>query len=354
MKRLHLVLLTSLVALSCERIPQNPLITDPEESFITGDGVFILNEGNFTWGNGTISYYSYDSSKIYNDVFFRINERPLGDVPNSMVIHNEFAYIVVNNSGKIEVVRKNSLESVKGITGLISPRNIAVIDNSKAYVTSLFSDSLIVLDLKKNSVSGYINLRRSSESIVISGKKAFVANWYGGDEVLVINTDLDEVIDSIKVGREPESMVIDKNYTLWVLCNGGWARDYYAELVGINTQTFEIIKKYVFTSILDSPSNLSLNGSGDTLYYLEKGVRRMYINEQELPSDVFIKQRGYLAYKLGINPVNGDIFITNAVDYRQNGFVYIFNSRGDSLKAFRTGIIPGSMCFKVQPGSDIE
>ena len=31
---------------------------------------------------------------------------------------------------------------------------------------------------------------------------------------MVINTDSDEVIDSIEVGMEPESMVIDKNETI--------------------------------------------------------------------------------------------------------------------------------------------
>ena len=47
----------------------------------------------------------------------------------------------------------------------------------------------------------------------------------------------DEVIDSIEVGIEPESMVIDKNNMLWVLCNGGWMRENFAELDGINTAT---------------------------------------------------------------------------------------------------------------------
>jgi hypothetical protein len=349
MKRIFLLLLVTLIALSCERNPDDQRIHDPEESFLAGDGVFIINEGNFTWGNGSLSYFSYDSLEVHNNIFARVNERPLGDVPNSMTINGDYVYIVVNNSGKIEVATKKSMKSVATVTGLLSPRNIAVINGEKAYVTSLYSDSLAIMDLKNNNISGYINIRRSSESIAVTGEKAFVTHWYGGDDIIVVNTENDEIVDSIKVGKEPESMVIDKNYILWVLCNGGWARENFAELVGINTQTNEIIKRYNFSSILDSPSSLGINGRGDTLFFLEKGVRRMSINDCELPEFPFIGQKNRNFYKLGINPVNGDIFVTDAVDYQQNGFIYIFNSKGDSLNRHQLGIIPGLMYFKVQP-----
>ncbi len=103
--------------------------------------------------------------------------------------HGDLAYVVVNNSGKIEVIRKSSLGSVKTIAGLISPRNIGFVNSSKAYVTSMYSDSLIIIDLFNNSIAGYINLRRSSESIVIVGDKAYASNWVGGHEIMVIDID---------------------------------------------------------------------------------------------------------------------------------------------------------------------
>jgi DNA-binding beta-propeller fold protein YncE len=351
MKRILLWFLILLIAVSCVKTSDDLGTHNPEESFIAGDGVFIINEGNFTWGNGSVSYYSYDSSKMHNDLFQKVNGRPLGDVPNSMAINGDNAYIIVNNSGKIEVVRKNSLKSVSTITGLKSPRNILLIDNAKAYISSLYSDSLAILDMKNNKISGYINIRRTSESMAITGKKAFISSWYGGDEVIVVNTDLDKVIDSIKVGKEPESMVIDKKYRLWVLCNGGWARNNFAELDGINTLTHEIIKRFIFPSILDSPSSLCIDGDGDTLFFMEKGIKRMDVDAEGLPATSFIRQYAHSFYKLGINPVNGDVFVTDAIDYQQNGFVYIYNNKGDSLKTYRVGIIPGSMCFKVSPGN---
>jgi YVTN family beta-propeller protein len=298
-------------------------------------------------GNGSLSYYSYDSSKIYNDLFSDVNGRPLGDVPNSIEIYGDMAYVVVNNSGKIEIIQKSTLESVKTISGLISPRNIGFVNSSKAYVTSMYSDSLVIINLNDNSVSGFINLRRSSESIVVSGDKAFVADWVGGNEVMVINDVTDEVADSIEVGIEPESMVIDRNNMLWVLCNGGWARENFAELDGINTATNSIENRIVFPTKQASPTCLRIDGSGENLYYLENGVRRLSITAAELPSDPFIPQTGHYFYKLGINPSNNDLFVTDAVDYVQNGYLLYYDNEGALISTQGADIIPGSMCFKL-------
>jgi hypothetical protein len=341
MKNLTFLIFFLPLILSCNK-EQNT----PSGTFLTGEGVFLINEGNFTGGNGSLSFYSYDSLKIYNDLFEKVNGRPLGDVPNSMELRNDLAYIIVNNSGKIEVIKKSTLESVQTITGIISPRNIAFASADKAYVTSMYSDSLVIINLNENSVSGYINLRRSSESIIIRGDRAFVANWVGGSEIMVINTVNDQVFDSIYVGIEPESMVLDKTGMLWVLCNGGWSRENYAEIDGINTATNEVVQRTIFPTKEASPSCLRINGGGDTLYYLETGVRRMSTTTTSLPADPLIPESGHYFYKLGINPDNTDIFVTDAVDYQQNGHLLYYRSNGTFVKSLDTGIIPGSMCFK--------
>ncbi len=121
----------------------------------------------------------------------------------------------------------------------------------------MYSDSVSILDLKKNKISGFINIHQTSESAVVMGQKAFIANWYGGNEIFVVNTGTDALIDSVEVGKEPESMAIDKNGIIWVLCNGGWKRDTYAELVGINPQTLPFLKDIVFLT-----AKLSLKPSG--------------------------------------------------------------------------------------------
>jgi len=348
MKNSLIIILLLSVALSCTKNS-----TGETDSFLTGNGVFILNEGNFKWGNGSLSFFSYDSAKIYNDVFLNVNGRPLGDVPNSMIINDYLAYIVVNNSGKIEVTNRNTLESVATIAGLISPRNIAIINNSKAYVTSMYSDSVAIVNLIDYTISGYINLRRSSETIMVSGDKAFISEWVGGNEVMVVNTIDNKVVDSIKVGFEPESMVVDENKNLWVLCNGGWARNNYAELYCINTVTNMVEKKLMFPDKAASPTCLQIDGRGETLYYLEKGIHKMNINSGVLPAFPLIPESQHYFYKFGVNPLNSDIFITDAVDYQQKGYVMFYKNDGTLISINTAGVIPGMICFKLN-GSYIE
>jgi DNA-binding beta-propeller fold protein YncE len=347
MKNLVKIVILILFATSCSKTP------DPQKlNFSFGGGVFVVNEGNFRGGNGSISFYSYDSLKIYNDLFYSVNKRPLGDVPNSMAIKGDKAYIVVNNSGKIEIADQATLVSEATITGLISPRNISFINDFKAYVSSLYSDSVAIINLNDNSISGYINMRRTSESIAIAGDKAFISYWTEGKEIMVINTVNDKVVDSIQVGIEPESMVFDKYGMLWVLCNGGYARQNYAELIEINPATNSIAKTFVFSTKEASPSCLKIDGTGQTLYYLDNGVRQMDINATDLPYVPFIlPEAGEYFYKIGINPVNNDVFVTDAVDFVQQGNLLLYTSSGKPISKLKAGIIPGAMCFKIRINS---
>jgi len=351
-KTLSLIFL-ALVINSCAK-EVNPVIDNLDKSYLSGQGVFIINEGNFRAGNGSLSFFAYDSVKLYNNVFMEANRRPLGDIPYSMGFFGGKAYVVVNNSGKIEVANRNNMKSLATITGLDSPRYISFVSDSKAYVTSLFSDSLTIIDLTSNSISGYINIKKTSESILTLYSTAYVASWMEGNKIMVINTATDQVTDSIEVGYEPESMAIDWNETLWVLCNGGWRREHFAELIGIDTRTNEIVKRLRFPSIDDSPTCLQIDRDGRMLYFLHNGVKRMSIYDESLPSQVLIPQIGHLFYKVGINPFNNEIFVTDAADYVQRGKLIRFRNSGALISEYEAGIIPGTICFKEYTDSITE
>ena len=49
-------------------------------------GLFILNEGTFTYANSSLSYYDFATNTVENNLFFRVNNAPIGDVGQSLTL----------------------------------------------------------------------------------------------------------------------------------------------------------------------------------------------------------------------------------------------------------------------------
>ena len=86
--RVLLILSGMILFVQCSDDPE------PVEESIFRNGVFIVNEGNFTDSDGSLSYYDFDSAKVENNVFESINNRPLAAIFQSMAFHNKKGYII--------------------------------------------------------------------------------------------------------------------------------------------------------------------------------------------------------------------------------------------------------------------
>jgi hypothetical protein len=74
----------------------------------------------------------------------------------------------------------------------------------------------------------------------------------------------------------------------------------------------------------------------------------MDINSPALPSEALVQQK-YDEYfnKIEISPVNGDIFISDAGDFRNRGNLLIYNNTGELVSKHTVGIIPGYISFNL-------
>jgi YVTN family beta-propeller protein len=307
--------------------------------------VFITNEGNFQFGNSSISFYSDGQSDAIQDLFKAANNRPLGDICQSMCIYAGRTYLVVNNSGKIEVVNSETFISEAIIIGLTSPRYFLPVSKSKAYVTDLYSNAISIIDLNTNRLTGQIICNGWTEEMVLTYGKVFVTNR-NSDKLYVIDTQNDKLEDSIKIGFGSGWIVEDKYSKLWILCTGDSSKKFNASLHRIDPLTQKTEQSYTFSEINDYPTRLEINRDGDTLYFINGGIYRMQISDNSLPSKPFIEQSGRNFYSLGVNPDNGNIYAGDAIDYVQRGKIYVFSPDGMLKNTFLAGIIPGDFYFK--------
>ncbi len=351
---LALLILFSVISCSKDPIREKPVTPpDPGDTSKFTNGCFILNEGNFNWGNASVTFFNSLTHTIRPDVFEAVNQRALGDVAQSMTVYNGRCYIVVNNSNKIEVVSLDDFKSVKTIQGFHAPRYLQVVDSTKAYVTNLHGDISIV-DLNTLEVTGSILATDWTEQMATYKNFVFTTsigqfnetNAVRKAKVYIINTKNDMIVDSILVGKEPMGIVIDKKDKIWVLCTGGWDAVEPASLYRVNPDLMMVEKKYTFPGTGNVPSRLCINPGRDTIYFLNNGIFRMPVTAQELPAQPFITSDDRLFYGLNVDPADGTIWTSDAVDYVQNGWVYQYNqATGQMIRSFKAGRIPGSFAF---------
>ena len=326
-----------------------------EESFDgtspAGDGVFILCEGNFMYGNATLSYYIPSKRSVQNEIFARANGIALGDVAQSMTIHDGRGYLVVNNSGVIFVIDPDTFRVTGTLTGLVSPRYVHFVNDTKAYVTDLYDARITIFNPQTLEITGHIPLNghKSAEQMVQWGDTVFTNCWSYDNKILVIDSRSDQLIDSITVGIQPTSLALDKYGKLWTLTDGGYEGSPYGHeepaLWRIDARRLTIERRLPM-SIDNSPSRVTLNGSRDTLYYIDRGVWQMPVESDDLPAAPLIPYSGTIYYGLGIHPLSSEIYVADAIDYVQSGVVYRFTPQGLPLDTIRVGITPGAFCFK--------
>ncbi len=305
-------------------------------------GLFLMNEGNFTRGNGSISFFSVDSNRIVNDIFLAANNRSPGDVPFSMLVRGDTSYIVVNNSGKIEVVSTYSMRTIKSVTGLNSPRYIVPVDDNRAYISSLYSNEIMVIDLVTLAITDTLSIGMTSEQIVVVDDKAFIASWSGNNIVTVVDIPSGEVIDTIETGIEPESMVLDIDDMIWVLCSGGFMHQEGGRLLRIDPASLQVVESIGFAQG-SYPTSLRISGCGKHLYYLDGAVYSISVREPALPDNSLIDNGERLFYRIEPDTDNGYIFVSDAVDYQRRGSLLRYSLTGTFIDKHSAGIIPGNM-----------
>jgi len=340
MTKYLIYILLFIIVFSCRKKTDEPISVNTNNS-----GFFVVNEGNYTWGNSSLSFFDKKNNQFHQDIFYEANAVPLGDVAYSMTIHNNKGYIIVNNSGIIYIVNLSDIKYSGKITGLGSPRQMLIINDTLAYVSDLYDTRITKINLQNNSIVGFVNIGHTSEKMILLNGKVYVTTWSYGNMVYSIDILTDNKLDSAIVGKQPNSIVKDKNNNIWVLCDGGFTGSSYgqenASLWCLNSSDLTEIKHFTFSDISMSPVRLCANRAGDTLYYINNNIYRMSITDNLLPNIPLITANSRNFYGLAVNSLTNEIIVTDAKNYVANGETLIFDLNGNLKKSYTAGVNPG-------------
>lgn len=333
---------------------------DGDEAFdVRGRGLFVVNEGNFQYGNATLSYYDPADGSVLNEVFVRANGMRLGDVAQSMTMYGGRGWIVVNNSHVVFAIDQCTFRETGRIENLTSPRYIHFTGPDKAYVTQLWDNRIAIVDPRRYAVTGYIEVPEmeagdgSTERMVAVGGYVYCNCWSYQNRIIRIDTATDRVTGSVTVGMQPNSLVADAQGRLWTLTDGGSGgydgspsagRDVPA-LWCIDAATMRVLRRFELGSE-SAPRALTVGGDGSTLYWIDGDVWRMRTDDAALPVAPFIESRGTRYYGLTVDPVEGDVYVADAIDYQQPGMIYRYTAGGEPVGSFYAGVTPGAFAWK--------
>jgi YVTN family beta-propeller protein len=317
------------------------------------EGVLVVNEGNFQDANGTISHISPDGT-VTQDLFGTVNNGlALGDVVQSMSIDGDFAYIVVNNSNKMEVVNANTFVAEYTLKNVLLPRYFTTF-NGKGYLTEWVSFSepgrVAIIDLQNHVVTESITTDFGAENIIAHQNKIYVSNNFS-NTVSVIDPVKEEVIKTIEVGNSPGEFLVDNQNMLWVICAGAYqAED--GELVQLdpaksNDEAANSILKTVELHANVSSKAAINKGKDKIFYYKGNSVYALSTSDTEAPaSALFTETQASSFYGIGIDPENDVLYMADSKSFAGNGTVFRYNLSGTPIDDFSAGVGPNSFEFR--------
>ncbi len=311
-------------------------------------GLYILNEGNFQRGNASLSLYIPDSNVVLNDLFMSVNGRPLGDVGNSITVRDGLAYLVINNSHKIEVIDVETHKSVRTISSPAgaSPRQIAFAANGLGFISNLLDNSVSVYNPATGALEGKIAVGGNPDGIAAAGSMVVTANsgFGSGNTVSLIDADTRAVVKTLTVGDYPTSVLALSDYAAAVICTGD-----YGDFNDPNDDTPGML--YVIDlqmrRVADSlelgghPQRLVRDSDGHLYTIQADGVTRIHLASKTV-TNTFIP--GFY-YNILVDTADRKLYLTNPIDYVQAGKLEIYGLTGDRERALDVGIIPGAMAM---------
>ena len=340
-------------------------------------GAYVVNSGNmYSNIKSSLTAIDYASSTATQNVFKAANGRTLGKIANDGIVYGNKIYLAVDKENTIEVIDKTTKKSIKQIntTELLGnaegadPRHI-IADGGKVYFTT-YGGYVAAVDTTDFALQKKWQVGSYPEGLVIGKGNLYVANsnyGAGGGNISCINLSNDNVeTKNIEGVNNPTSIYYASN-VLYVLDNQYYDASYnaygenalravsfaegksqkvadgnYAACVTTGAATtartsVEVVRPYFF--VLNAP----FGGTPSVSVFVAGSTQPQALTLSEMP----VSPCGIFA-----DPLNGHIFVlsyrlgdSGYADYNGNGYVVEYDSTGQKLHEYETGVGSCAMFF---------
>ncbi|GGC04378.1 YncE family protein [Dyadobacter sediminis] len=336
--------------------------SDPTPKGNYVQGVFVINEGNFSQNNGAVSFFTREQTTAEADIFSMVNNAPLNGGVQGYAEIGDLGVVLVDNSGsgldKAVIVNSNTFETVTtiGASEIENPREIVAAGN-KVYISCWGSNAdysyktgyIAVIELPSNRFVKKININSGPENLVYNNGKLYVGtvSYGGGKTLTVINTSTDEIEKTIALNGAPAPIGIDANGKLWVSAG--------TQAIRMNTETNTAEATLAIgTDQNKSASNFTFSSDRKTIFFVLSYSDANYISHGETYKfgitdaqiDVntpFIKR---LFTGLSVDPSQGLIYAAVTPSYAQAGYAVRYRTDGSLVDSIKVGVAPTGFFFK--------
>lgn len=309
--------------------------------------VYFLSEGGMSAGSSNLSLLELPEQTFNKNIF---DGGDIGLYADGLASYQNYLYLTAqgNFGGSGKIYKLDTTGAVMNSKVFGTNPYAITISNDKAYVTNGPASSVSVLKLNDFSLVTEVTVGVYPQEIISHEGKIFVANTgrYNGPSdstVSVIDSETDEIVETIKVRKDPSALAITNEGRLLIGCPGD---EKQGIIYRVNVENFSkadsfSVPGYGFgkdIAVDENSEKIYFKGSENQIVELDlsNGSVTEAVNDENL----------IYTYGYNYDYTNNRHYVLDAKDFSSDGSLRIYTADGELEETYQTSIAPRRVMFK--------
>lgn len=295
-------------------------------------GLFVLSEGLMGSGNGQLVYFDYNAT---TNKYVRNNDKRFqnyGETPNDLIVYGSKMYCAITGTsadgGIVRVINPSTGITIRDIivtkeSAKQQPRRMAA-GKGKVYVT-LYSGAVAQIDTASYTTNVIGLSGTFSEGICIYGQSLYICNSGQGTGNTISVVDMAQFVEkgTITVPYNPVNIVNVSNGELYFNTASVWsgpAAGAPANIHVLNTSTKQVTRTFNIAAENIVAGKNYVYATATDWDTFDGMLHKISIIDKSVSDFTTAKSKLMFAYKLSINPVTNEVFLTQQMGQDINRF----------------------------------